>query len=125
PARRDLEARHCAGIEPAQHADLGIGEAELRLPDRQHDEEEVAVAVEQRVRAGSDAERAALLAAGRGRKRGQADRRSMKAAVSTSYARSPFWLTPMVRMRTTPHCGREAEGRISITSLEKVTVSPA
>src|SRR5882724_6993477 len=49
----------------------------------------------------------------------------MKAMFSISYTRSPFWLVPCVSMRTTPHCGRDAEGRSSMTSLAKVTVSPA
>ena len=59
----DLEARHRAGEHAAQRADRRIAQAELRLPDRQHDDHEVGVAVVQRMRAAGDTHRAPLFAA--------------------------------------------------------------
>ena len=59
-ARRYLEQRQRAGEQAAQHADLGIGEAELRLPDRQHHIDEVGIAVMGRMRPAGDRQRAPL-----------------------------------------------------------------
>ena len=58
----NLEARHGAGEEAAQQAELRIAEPELRLPDRQQHVDEIGVAVVQRVRAAGDAGGAALVA---------------------------------------------------------------
>jgi hypothetical protein len=62
--RRNLERGHGAGIDAAQHPDLGIAEAEFALPDRQQHEDDVGEAVVQRVRPAGDAGRAPLNAAG-------------------------------------------------------------
>ena len=59
----DLEARHRAGEHAAQRADRRIAQPELRLPDRQHHDHEIGVAVVQRMRAAGDTHRAPLFAA--------------------------------------------------------------
>ncbi len=58
----NLEARHGAGKEPAQQAELGIAKSELLLPDRHHHVDQIGVAVVQRVRAAGDACGSPLLA---------------------------------------------------------------
>jgi hypothetical protein len=60
--RWNLERRHGAGIERTQHADRRIGEAELRLPDRQQKVEEIGVSIVQEMRAAGDRQRAAFVA---------------------------------------------------------------
>jgi hypothetical protein len=60
PARRNLQARHGADIEPAQQTERRIAERELDLPNRQDDVERVGEAVMQRMRAARDAKRAPL-----------------------------------------------------------------
>ena len=59
---RDLQARHGAGVDHAQHADGGVTQPELGLPDRQSDPDQIRIAVMQRVRAAGDAERTPLRA---------------------------------------------------------------
>jgi hypothetical protein len=34
---RNLKGRHGAGVQTTEQADFGVGEPELRLPDRKHD----------------------------------------------------------------------------------------
>ena len=57
---RNLEACQGATVHRAQQADCGIAQAELGLPDRQSNPDEIRVAVVQRVRAAGHAERAAF-----------------------------------------------------------------
>ena len=59
--RRNLERGHGAGIDAAQHADLGIAEPEFPLPDRQQHEDDVGKAVVQGVCPAGDTNRAALV----------------------------------------------------------------
>ena len=58
-----LKPGHRPGIERAQDADLGIAEAELRLPQRQQHIEQVGKAVMQRMGAAGDRHRPPLPAA--------------------------------------------------------------
>ena len=63
---RDLEARHGAGKQAAQQAELRIAESELGLPDRQQHINEIGVAVVQCVRAAGDCRSTPLVTLGRG-----------------------------------------------------------
>ncbi len=58
----DLKRRHGAGEQTAHQAELRIAETEFGLPDRQHYDDEIGVAVMQRMRPAGDAGGAALLA---------------------------------------------------------------
>ena len=58
----NLQAGHGAGEQRAQQPELGIAEPELLLPDRQHDIDQVGIAVVQRMRTAGDAGGAALVA---------------------------------------------------------------
>ena len=69
-----MQARHGASVDHAQHADRGVTQAELGLPDRQADPDQIRIAVMQRVRAAGDAERTPLPAFGeRPRRRADQD----------------------------------------------------
>ncbi len=128
----DLETGHGAGEQPAQQSELRVAEPELLLPDRQHDVDEIGVTVVQRMRAAGDAGGAALVAldcqvggrlidelvAGDAHGAPALDSRSTKALLMKEMTGSPRWLTPVLRHDTTPHPGRLASGRISITSVE-------
>ena len=65
-AGRNLKSRHGAGEHRPQRADRCIGQPEFGLPYRQHDIENVGIAVMQRVRAGCDRERPPLRLRGGG-----------------------------------------------------------
>ncbi len=62
--RRNLEARHRAGIEPAQHSKLRVTQAEVALPQRQHNVDQIGVAVMQGMRAARHAGSTPFLALG-------------------------------------------------------------
>src|SRR5262249_52589048 len=97
---------HGAGEQPAQQPELGVAEPELLLPDRQHDVDQIGIAVVQRVRA------ARLL-------------RSTKALLMNEITGSPRWFTPTLRTKMMPQPGRLFKGRISTTSVAYAIVSPA
>ena len=61
-AGRNLQRRHGAGEHAAQHAERGIGQGEFGLPQRQHDVDEIGIAVVQRVRDTGNTGGAPLLA---------------------------------------------------------------
>ena len=120
---RDLEARHRAGEHAAQRADRRIAQAELRLPDRQHHDDEIGVAVVQRMRAARGTHRAPLFAARafRGRAIGGGahaapGRRSTKPEPMNESTGSPFWFVPVLRANTMPQPGRVLVTRFSTTS---------
>src|SRR5215470_9933354 len=58
----DLKRRHGAGEQTAHQAKLAIAEPEFGLPDRQHHDDEIGVAVMQGMRAAGDTSGAALFA---------------------------------------------------------------
>src|SRR5262249_48932196 len=130
----NLEAGHGAGEQPAQQPELGVAEPELLLPDRQHDVDQIGIAVVQRVRAAGDAGGAAPLAPGRERRRLAGDAhdscgsrllRSTKALLMNEITGSPRWFTPTLRTKMMPQPGRLFKGRISTTSVAYAIVSPA
>ena len=55
---RNLQTRHYAGVKRAQHADRGIAQGKLRLPQRQQHIERVGKTIMQRVSAAGDPEHA-------------------------------------------------------------------
>src|SRR5262245_18272164 len=133
----NLQAGHGAGEQGAQQPELGIAELELLLPDRQHDVDEISVAVVQCMRAARDAGGAALVALGR--QRGQLAHRfagdahdacdprflrSTKALLMKEITGSPRWFTPVLRTRMMPQPGRLFKDRASITSVAYEMVSP-
>jgi len=133
----NLEAGHGAGEQPAQQPELGVTKPELLLPDRQHDVDQTAVAVVQRMRGAGDAGGAAFVALGRQRVRlahrlagdahgdcGSRSLRSTKALLMNEITGSPRWFTPVLRTKIMPQPGRLASGRISTTSVPYETVSP-
>src|SRR5262245_37707454 len=133
----NLEAGHGAGEQSAQQPELRIAEPELLLPDRQHDVDQTAVAVMQRMRAAGDAGGAAFVALGRRRVRlahrlagdghdacDSRSLRSTKALLMNEITASPRWFTPVLRTKIMPQPGRLASGRISTTSVPYETVSP-
>src|SRR5262249_52620507 len=130
--RGNLEAGHAAGEQSAQQPELGVTKPELLLPDRQHDVDQTAVAVMQRMRAAGDAGGAAFVTLGRQRVRlahrlaGDAHgaRRSTKALLMTEITASPRWFTPVLRTKIMPQPGRLSSGRISTTSVPYEIVSP-
>src|SRR6266478_7682882 len=63
----NLESCHGAGEQPAQQSEFCVAEPELLLPNRQHDVDQVSVAVVQGMRTAGDTGGAALLALGRRR----------------------------------------------------------
>ena len=68
---RNLHARHRAGEDGAQQAERRVGQAEFGLPKRQHDVDQIGVAVVQRVSGARDGGGAPLVAgqlSGTGRK---------------------------------------------------------
>src|SRR5262245_19911015 len=126
----NLERGHGAGEQPAQQAEFGIAEPELPLPDRQHDEDHVGVAVVQRVRAAGDAGGAMLGALSRKRlhleRRLTGDahagscplsRRSTNMLLTNEITGSPRWFTPVLRTKMMPQAGRLFKGRVSTTSV--------
>ncbi len=119
----NLQSRHGAGEHAAQQADRGIAEAELGLPDRQHDVDQIGIAVVQRVRAGGDRQSAAFVALGVGRLRCDGGhslargRRPTKAVLRKDTTVSPCWFVPVLRNPTSPHSGRLSEARFSATSV--------
>ena len=137
-ARRNLEARHRAGIEPAQHSKLGIAQAEIALPQRQHDVDQIGVAVMQCMRAARHAGGAPFLALGiaigslvhrgqiahRARFAGDrhvggtsTERRSTKAVLTNDTTTSPCWFLPVLSDVTNPQPGHFGNVRFSITSV--------
>ena len=120
-ARGNLKARQRAGEHRLHQPERGKAEAEFVLPDRQHDVDQVGIAVVQRMRAAGDAERAPLVAlhrrgAGRGG-HGDFSRRSTKVVLTSESTGSPCWFTPVERNVISPDCGRLFDKRSSITSL--------
>ena len=89
------------------------------LPDRQHDIDQVGIAVVQRMRAAGHAERAPLVALRAAGRSGHGDfsRRSTKVVLTSESTSSPCWLTPVERNVISPACGRLPDRRNSITSL--------
>ena len=85
----NLESRHGAGVAGAQQTERRIADAELGLPERQHDVDQIGVAVVQRMCAARHAERAALvgLADGRVGRRGRMRRRLRRAHAAPCGAR--------------------------------------
>src|SRR5947207_14654383 len=133
----DLQPRHGAGKQAAQQPELRISEPELLLPNRQHDVDQVGVAVMQRMRAAGDAGGAAFVAPCGQRGRfvhglardahgicGSRSLRSTKALLMNEITGSPCWFTPLLRTKMMPQPGRLAKGRISMTSVVYETVSP-
>src|SRR5262249_4999183 len=123
----NLEAGHGAGEQPAQQPELGVTKPKLLLPDRQHDVDQTAVAVMQRMRAAGDAAfvplgrqrlRLAHRLAGDGHDaRGSRSLRSTKALLMNEITASPRWFTPVLRTKIMPQPGRLSSGRISTTSV--------
>ena len=133
----NLEAGHGAGEQPAQQPELGVTKPELLLPDRQHDVDQIGVAVMQRMRGAGDAGGAALVTLGRQRvrlahrlagdahdARGSRSLRSTKALLMNEITASPRWFTPVLRTKIMPQPGRLSSGRISTTSVPYEIVSP-
>src|SRR5262249_13216954 len=134
----NLETGHGAGEQPAQQPEFGVAKPELLLPDRQHDVDQIGVAVMQRMRAAGDAGGAAFVALGRHRvrlaRRLAADGhdacdsrclRSTRALLTTEITGSPPWCPPVLCTTIMPQPGRLASGRISPTSVPYEIVSPA
>ncbi len=98
----NLETGHGAGKAGAQQTERGIADAELSLPERQHNVDQIGVAVVQRMRAAGNADRTALVslagsrvgpAAGRSfgcRAHAALLRRSTKATLTKEITGSPF-----------------------------------
>src|SRR5258705_9677513 len=125
---RDLKRRHGAGEQTAHQAELPIAEPEFSLPDRQHHNDEIGVAVMQRMCPAGNASGAALLTSrprpfDRLTARNCHDRftypclRSTKAELMNDNTGSPRWLVPVLRAVMIPHSGRLADGRSSTTSV--------
>src|SRR5439155_25399095 len=122
---RNLKRRHGAGEQTAHQPEFPIAEAEFGLPDRQHHNDEIGVAVMQRVRPAGDASGAALVAsrfrlfdrlAARNCHYRSACR-STKAELTNESTGSARWLVPVLRAVMIPHSGRLADGRSSSISV--------
>src|SRR5262245_32839345 len=133
----NLEAGHGAGEQPAQQPELRIAKPEFFLPDRQHDVDQIGVAVVQRMRGAGDAGGAAFVALDRQRVRlahrlagdahdacGSRSLRSTNALLLTEITGSPRWFTPVLRTNIMPQPGRLDKGCISTTSVPYEMVSP-
>ena len=133
----NLESCHSAGEQPAQQAELCIAEPELLLPNRQHDVDQIGVAVVQCMRTAGDTSGAALVALGRRRvrlaqrpggdthgRRASGSRHSTKTLLMKDITGSPCWFTPVLRTQIMPQPGRLLKGRVSTTSVAYEIVSP-
>src|SRR5664279_990987 len=127
-ARWNLKTGERAREHRLHQPERGKAEAEFVLPDRQHDVDQVGIAVVQRMRAAGHAKRTPLLgfavrAIGRCG-HGVSRRRSTKVMLTSEITGSPFWLTPVERNVISPAWGRLSDRRVSITSLLYAMVSP-
>src|SRR5262249_44046641 len=120
-----------------QQPELRIAKPELLLPDRQHDVDQIGVAVVQRMRAAGDAGGAAFVALSRQRVRlahrlagdahgdcGSRSLRSTKALLTNEITGSPRWFTPVLRQKIIPQPGRPGKSRTPTPPVPYEIVSP-
>src|SRR5260370_17538032 len=133
----NLESCQGAGEQPAQQSELCVAEPELLLPNRQHDVDQVGVAVVQGMRTAGDTGGAALLALGRRRvwlaqrparnapdPCGPRSRHATKTLLMNDITGSPRSFTPVLRTEIMPQPCRLLPGRVSTTSVTYEIVSP-
>src|SRR5262245_32877767 len=133
----NLESCHGAGEQPAQQPELCVAQPELLLPNRQHDVDQIGVAVVQCMRTAGDTGGAVLVALGRRRMRllqrgagdthdacGPRSRHSTKTPLMNDITGSPCWFTPVLRTKIMPQPGRLLKVRVSTISVAYEMVSP-
>src|SRR5260221_11937033 len=124
----NLESCHGAGEQPAQQSEFCVAEPELLLPNRQHDVDQVSVAVVQGMRTAGDTGGAALLALGRRRvwlaqrpagvaqgPRGPRARHSAKKPVRNDNMGSPRLFTAVFQAGIIPQPGPRRKPRLPTT----------
>src|SRR5258708_30079835 len=133
----NLESCHGAGEQPAQQSEFCVAEPELLLPNRQHDVDQVSVAVVQGMRTAGDTGGAALLALGRRRvwlaqrpagdahdPCGPPPRHPTKTLLMNDITAPPCWFTPVLQTEIMPPPGPPLQPRAPPTWAAYKTASP-